>query len=132
MGSASCVVPGSLFIMPASTSRMWVGLKFAICCMKLSGTVSASIKKTDSETLFCRFLTISTPTKSSLRNGLPMPAITTLSAPENHSFREDSMSTFCVSEPAMLTQPITLLEKIREALKICSCLGFPEKASFQQ
>jgi len=33
VGSASCAVPGGLFIMPASTSSMWVGLKAAICCM---------------------------------------------------------------------------------------------------
>ncbi len=112
LGSASFDVPGFWFIMPASMISMWVGLNLVIGSMKLSGTVSASIKKTDSETLFCRFLTISTPTKSSLRNGFPMPATTTLSAPENHFFREFSMSTVCSLEQAMSSQPITLLEKI--------------------
>jgi len=115
-GSASFDAPGFWFITPASMSSMWVGLNLVIWSMKLSGTVSASIKKTDPETLFCRFLTISTPTKSSLRNGFPTPATTTLSASENHPFREDSMSAFCSSEPAMPTQPVTLLERIREAL----------------
>jgi len=116
MGSASFDVPGFLSITPASIISMWVGLNLVIGSMKLSGTVSASIRKTDCETLFFRFFTISTPTKSSLRNGFPIPATTTLSASKNNSFKEDSMSTVCSSEPAMSTQPITLLERIREAL----------------
>jgi hypothetical protein len=41
-----------------------------------------------------------------------MPTITTLSAPENHFFREFSTSTVYSLEQAMSVQPITLLEKI--------------------
>jgi len=132
VGSASFDVPGFWFIMPASMISMWVGLNLVIGSMKLSGTVSASIKKTDPETLLCRFLTISTPTKSSLRNGFPTPATTTLSAPENHSFREDSMSTVCSVESAMALN-LSRTGKRVAALKICSCCAsFLKKDCFQQ
>ena len=82
-GSNNFALPGLKPKMAASIIRTCVGLKSTICYTKLSGTVSHSISKTLSDTFPCKSLTILTPTKSSIRIGLPTPATTTRLAHES-------------------------------------------------
>lgn len=92
----SLAVPGFLLNSAASTISTWVGLSLRILLVKFSGTVSHSKSFTRLDVLPLNCLTISTPTASSPRRGLPTPRTTIFRLFLSHFFSWSDNANFVI------------------------------------